>query len=191
MKKFLSALILLMIFSSSAFGVSASELKLMSTFISNFTEVGMYDFEIDEISNSELIRFGIWHNWINNFKSRIQKCPDKNCPYGSFIIDKKYVSESVEKYFELEIEEHQSVEGNQNLGHYDGKKYYHFEGADGECVLAKVYDVEKNGKIIIMRGETYYPDHEDLEGKSFIATAKPYKYNGKNTWSILSLHVED
>ena len=42
-----------------------------------------------------------------------------------------------------------------------------------------------------MSGETYYPDHEDIEGNTFIAIAEPYKYNGKNTWAILSLEVED
>lgn len=187
MKRFLSTLIIMLMFSGSAFGVSANELKLMSVFVSNFTEIGMNDIDIEDISDSELARFGIWHNLKNNFKSRIKPCTNKNCPYGSYIIDKKFVAESVLKYFDLEIE-HQSAPDN--YGHYDGKKYYHFEGAEGEAVQARVTGVETEGNIVIMRGKTYNPDNAKIEGKSFVAVAKPYKYNGKNTWSILSLHVD-
>lgn len=188
MKKLLLVLVFLLIFVMAAFGASSSELKKMSTFVSNFTEIGMDNFDATEISDSELARFGIWHNWVNNFKMRIQPCTNKNCPYGSFVIDKKFVAESVKKFFNLEIE-HQDAPDN--FGHYDGKKYYHFEGAAGEGIQARVYKVEKSDGLIIMSGETYYPDHEDIEGNTFIAIAEPYKYNGKNTWAILSLEVED
>ena len=188
MRKILSALILLTVFTASAFAASPSELKRMSVFISNFTETGMYDFNIEDLSDTDLAEFGIWHNYRNNFKTRIKRCPDKNCPYGSLIIDKKFVAESVRKYFDLDIN-HRNVDDKRFL-HYDGK-VYHFEGADGETVYARVYDAERKGGIIIMRGETYYPDHEDIEGSPFTAKAKPYKFNGKDTWSIISLKTED
>ena len=80
---------------------TAQQLKLMSTFISNFTEQGFYDFDVrksgdddalhlgGDPSHPDLIRFGIWHNYINNFKSRIKKCTKKNCDYGSLTIDGK------------------------------------------------------------------------------------------------------
>ena len=187
MKKFLCAIAVLAAFTASAFGYSSSELKRMSTFISNFTEVGMMNFEADDLSDSELAYFGVWHNWVNNFDSRIKRCTKKNCPYGSFTVDKKYVAESVLKYFDLELEHEDAA---RNGGHYDGK-VYHFEGADGECVYARVNEAEKRGNIIIMRGETYYPDHEDIEGSRFVASARPYKYNGKNTWAIISLKAGD
>ena len=108
MKRFIFACLFAVLVASSAFGASSSELKKMSTFVSNFTEIGMNNFDVDEISDSELARFGIWHNWQNNFKTRIQRCPDKNCPYGGYVIDKKFVAESVKKFFNLEIE-HQSA----------------------------------------------------------------------------------
>ena len=190
MKKILCALIIVLTFSGAAFSASSSssELKRMSTFVSNFTEVGLMYFDIEDLSDTELARFGIWHNWINNFKTRIKRCPKKNCPYGSSIIDKTYVAESVKKYFDLEIN-HSNVEDENDL-HYDGR-VYHFDGADGECTLARVLEYEKRGNVVIMRGETYYPDHEDLKGSPFTAKAKPYKFNGKNTWAILSLEVGD
>ena len=186
MKKTLCALIVMMIFSGAAFCASSSELKRMSTFVSNFTETGMMNFHVDDLSDSELAHFGIWHNYINNFKARVRRCPNKNCTYGSLIIDKSYVAESARKYFNREIHHH-SV--SDSYGHYDGK-VYHFEGASGERILARVYEAEKRGNVIIMRGETYDPEHP-IEGSTFTARAKPYKYNGKNTWAIVSLVVDD
>ncbi len=188
MKKFLCMLIVIALMAGVSFGASNSERKRMGVFISNFIEVGMNDIDIDNITDKELAYFGIWHNYRNNFKSRIQRCPDKNCPYGSFIIDKKYVAESVKKYFDLDIR-HTSAE-NESLGHYDGK-YYHFEGADGENQQARVLESYKRGNTIIMKGETYYADNDDIEGESFTARAKPCKFGGKNTWSIITLHIDD
>ena len=187
MKKFLCALMIVALMAGVSFGTSNSELKRMSVFISNFVEVGMTDIDIDTITDSELAYFGVWHNYRNNIKSRIQRCPDKHCPYGSLIIDKKYVAESVKKYFDLDIH-HTSAE-NETLGHYDGK-YYHFDASDGDNEQARVFQAQKREHLIIMKGETYYPDNEDLERYSFTARAKPYKYGGKNTWSIITLKVD-
>ena len=189
MRKFLCALIVVALFTGMSFGASNSELRRMSVFISNFIELGMTDVDIDSITNSDLAYFGVWHNYRNNFKSRITRCPDRDCPYGGLIIDKKYVAESVRKYFDIDMR-HTSIE-NESLGHYDGK-YYHFDAADGEAaVQARVTDYFRRGNVIVMRGRTYYPDNDDMEGSSFTATASPYKYGGKNTWSIITLNVED
>ena len=183
-KLFITALIITVILCSSAFGASKSELKLMSVFVSNFIEVGMSNFDSDSLSNSQLAHFGIWHNYRNNFNSRIRRCPDKNCPHGGLIIDKKYVAESVRKYFNRNIKH----TGTKNE-YFDGD-FYHFDGADGDNQQARVYEVSREDGVIYMSGETYYPDNEDLEGQSFTAAARPYKYNGKDTWYILSLETE-
>lgn len=190
MKKVLGAFFIAVIFGSAAFAASTSELRKMSVFISNFTEVGLYNIDIDDISDGELAHFGIWHNWKNN-DSRIQKCPNKRCPYGRYVIDKKYVAESVRKYFDLDIRHNNAKIDGTLSGHYDGKRYYHFEGATGEAVQARVTNVRRNGGVITMRGKTYNPDNEEIEGRAFTATAVPYRYNGKDTWSILTLETED
>lgn len=57
-------------------------------------------------------------------------------------------------------------------------------------IAPRVYKAGMEDGIVYMTGETYYPDNEDLEGRAFTAAAKPYKYNGKNTWYILSLDSE-
>ncbi|HPR90668.1 MAG TPA: hypothetical protein PLD93_04475, partial [Synergistaceae bacterium] len=94
-------------FSCAAFGgakgFSAAELKKMSTFLSNFTELGFMDFDAEVLTNEDepddMIRFGIWHNYINNYKSRIARCKKKDCEWGSLVIEGKYVTESIKKYF--------------------------------------------------------------------------------------------
>ena len=79
MKKVLCVLIVMVVFSGAAFGASSSELKRMSTFLSNFTELGMMNFYADDLSDGELARFGIWHNYVNNYKTRVKYCPNENC----------------------------------------------------------------------------------------------------------------
>mgnify|MGYP001680008532 CR=1 FL=1 len=87
---------------ASAAQFGKDEMRRMSVFISNFTEVGLYDFDLD-LDVSDLIRFGIRHNYINNYKSRIKLCKDKECPHGTLTIEGKFVVESVKKYFGLDV----------------------------------------------------------------------------------------
>ena len=184
MRKMFCALVLVALVCSPVFGASKTEMARMGTFISNFTEADMYDIDIDTISMEELVNFGIRHNYINNKNSRVKRCPKKNCPYGELIIDKKYVAESVKKYFDLKLE-HTSTEEE----HYDGK-VYHFFAADGVPTYADVYEVSQRGNVITMRGELYSAGADEERVGTFTATAKPYKFNGKNTWSILTLKTE-
>lgn len=162
--------------------VKADELKRMSTFVSNFTELVMMDIDVQTIKPDELIQFGIWHNYKNNYKSRISSCKTKNCEYGFLCIDKKYVAESIKKYFAVDFKDH-GGEG------YDGK-VYHFDGADGDVLyMAEVKDVFKNDKgQLRMIGDicvVSLDDETEVVG-TFEAYAKPYKYGGKDTWSIIS-----
>jgi hypothetical protein len=179
----------------SAADFSKDDLKKMSTFLSNFTELGFTDFDAKEITNEEnpadMVRFGIWHNYVNNYKSRISQCKIKNCEWGSLVIDGKYVKESVKKYFGYDMKKLPSITESDSPHYYDGK-LYHFEGADGEAVYyARVGEASKNDSgQIIMTGELYNADDEsDILG-TFVAVAKPYKYDGKNTWAIISLKTE-
>jgi hypothetical protein len=179
---------------------SAAELKKMSTFLSNFTELGFTNFDVetkgpDDLLHlgadaPDLIRFGIMHNYVNNFKSRIAKCKTKNCEWGSLVIDGKHVAESVKKYFDLGLK-NQSVTESDPPYFYDGK-LYHFEGSDGDGVLyADVKEVfkQKDGKLR-MTGELYNAEDKTDRPAEFAATVKPYKWDGKDTWAILELRTE-
>jgi hypothetical protein len=75
--------------------------------------------------------------------------------------------------------------------HYDGK-LYNFEGADGEAVYYARVDkaVLNSSGQIVMTGELYNADDEDDKLGAFEAVAKPYKYAGRDTWSIVSMNTE-
>lgn len=176
------------------------EMKRMSVFLSNFTELGFYDFDVKEKSDEalylggpdsfpDLIRFGIRHNYINNFKSRVKSCKVKNCEHGSLTIEGKFVQESVKKYFDLDLK-NQSVMESDPPYFFDGK-LYHFEGADGEAVYyAEVKEASQEGKVIRMSGEIYNAEDKKDRPATFKAVAKPHKWAGKNTWAILSMRTE-
>ena len=176
---------------------TAQELKLMSTFLSNFTELGFCDFDVkesgpDDIQHlggdagmADLIHFGVRHNYVNNFKTRIKQCSKKNCEHGSLTIDAKFVAESVKKYFDIDLK-HRTVEGGTPY-YFDGK-LYHFEGADGEFVYhARVKEATKEGGVVRMTGYIYDADAEEEEERpdTFEAIAKPHKWEGKDAWAIL------
>ena len=175
------------------------EMKRMSIFISNFTEQGLYDFDVERESDGmlwlggpdaapDLIRFGIRHNYINNFKSRIKRCSKKNCEYGSFTLDGKFVQESVKKYFDLDLK-NQSVMESDPSYYFDGK-LYHFNGEDGEAVYyAEVTSASRNGDEIDMSGEIYNVKDKKDRPATFQAVARPYKWKGKGTWSIVHLET--
>ena len=171
---------------------SSAELKKMSTFLSNFTELGFMDFEAKAITNpddpADMIRFGIWHNYRNNYDSRIIPCNLKNCEHGSLMIDGKYVTESIKKYFGFEYNKLVSVMESDPPYYYDGK-YYHFEGADGEATyFASVKEAvaDASGQVV-MRGELYNAEDETEILGTFEAVAKPHVFVGKNVWAIISL----
>ena len=204
-RKFLLAAI---IFSLALISLGASkqtdEIKRMGIFLSNFTELGFYNFDLEadgyedvlhfgsDEGNDELIRFGIGHNVINN-KKLITKCKDKDCEYGSSLISAKNVAASVKKYFDLDLN-HSSVEGDAPEVHYDRKsKTYHFDARSFKSdpvYYAEVQEVKRGKNVITMSGELYnIKDKNDRPG-TFTAKAKPYKWNKKDTWAILSLEVE-
>ena len=176
------------------------EMKRMSVFVSNFTEQELYDFDMEQESDGmlwlggpdaapDLIRFGIRHNYINNFKSRIKRCTEKNCEHGSFTLDGKFVQESVKKYFGLDVE-NRSVMDSDPSYYFDGK-LYHFNGEDGEAVYyAEVMSASRNGGVIDMSGEIYNVKDKKDRPATFQAVARAYKWKGKDTWSIVRLKTD-
>ena len=194
-----------LIFAALIFSVGASkkndEIKRMGIFVSNFTELGMYDFDLEEDGDDEilhlgdpdnmeeLIRFGIGHNIINNEKL-ILKCTRKKCEYGQSTIKKENVASSVKKYFDIQVK-HQDVFGDAPEAEYDGK-LYHFNKRnwDNDTVYyADVQEVERSRRAITMSGELYELGNKKNRPATFVAKAKPYTWNGKDTWAILSLSV--
>lgn len=182
---------------------SRDELKRMGIFISNFTEQGFYNFDIDEEGDedmlhlgdpsnmSELIRFGIAHNVINRSKSTVRKCTRRGCDYGTSTMTGKSVAESVRKYFDMGIK-NQSVMGDAPEAFYDGESY-HFEPKQWRpetVYYAEVQDVSSRRGIITMTGELYNLHRKSDRPATFTAEAKAYRWDKKDTWAILSLRVD-
>ncbi len=185
----------------------SNELKRMSIFISNFTEQNMYNFDMSDDGDNGLMHlgdpdnadslrlFGIIHNVINNPKSTVKTCPDKKCPYGKNIMSGQAVTASIRRYFGVSVKNGELPESNDDEGvHYDGKNY-HFNAAALKRIFDDAYyaDVQKahpEGNIIFMSGELYNTKNKRDRPATFIATAKPHVWNGKDTWAILSLTVE-
>ena len=167
--------------------VSAEDLKRMSTFLSNFTEVGYYEIQdISQIAFEELIYFGVRHNLINN-KNLI-----KQRAGGILSIEGKSVIESIKKYLALDIKpsELQSVSCFGQDYDYEGGSYiFPAEKLDDNVYYARVTDAYKDGSKILMEGTIYnIKDPKDILG-SFKAYAKPWKYGGKDTWALLSMKL--
>ena len=203
MKKVASVLAVVFICACCALAApDAATLKRMSTFVSNFTEQGFFDFDLEKStgddalhfggdpSSPDLIRFGIMHNYINNFKSRVRNCAKKNCPDGALVIEAKYVAESVKKYFDIDLK-HRSVVDSDPPYRYDGK-LYHFDGADGETVYyAEVKKATTENGVVRMTGDIYNAEDKTDRPWTFEALAKPCKWKGLDTWSILSMRTTE
>ena len=96
---------------------------------------------------------------------------------------------SVRKYFDLPLKHGDAVTREGETYPYR-KGMYYFRIADGVPNYAHVMEVSEKGNVITMRGEVYSAGvYEETLG-TFVATAKPHKWNGKDTWAILSLHTE-
>lgn len=168
-----------------------AQMKKMGIFLSNFTELSFYNVDVrdfvDPLHPEKAIRFGIWHNYVNNFRSRCGHC-DPSCPYGSLVMDAKYVTESVEKYLGFGFTRHQSVQTDFITAHYDGHRY-HFEGADGERVLyARVREATRITKgIIRLRGILYDTEEPSEQKGTFTAEITPDTWKGKESWHLLNL----
>ncbi|MBO7410372.1 MAG: hypothetical protein J6T92_00455, partial [Ottowia sp.] len=181
---------------------SAADLKRMSTFVSEVTEVFPWDFDMRKKDGDrpDLSYFGVAHNFIHNRASRVKPCPKKGCKYGNAVMEAKFVAETARKYFDLEVKHHSTTDSDSPAPvHFDGR-LYHFdtnEFIDDESpavYYAEVTRAVREGGVIRMTGNIY-------EGRNageppritdfFVVTAKPHKWNGEDTWAILSLMTED
>ena len=201
----------------SALGASRQEMKRMSVFLSNFTEAGLFNFDIrtyadegeDDLEGeiplhlgipnnvTELARFGIVHNLINNYKSRIRKCRDKNCESGPLVIDKKFVAESVRKYFgfDLDAMDLSPIQDSPSVVYsYDGR-LYHFDAEsfgepDNDTVYyAEVEDIDE-GRYITASGYIYDSKRPSRKAGTFSAFVIPSKWQGKDSWLIVSMTTD-
>lgn len=173
----------------------AKELKSMSLFLSNFTELGFMEVNTEEMAQPDnypdLVRFGVWHNYINNFKSRIEQNKDKPDDRGDLKIKASHVEESVLKYFGIKLKADKSVD--QSDPPYLLKSgYFSFFGADGEApwyARVKGASGPKEG-IWEVSGEIYNADDPEEIYGNFEATIKEAMWGKKHTYIMVKMTSE-
>ncbi|MEI2397846.1 hypothetical protein V8V88_21545 [Paenibacillus phytohabitans] len=157
--------------------LSEAEQGKLGLFLSNFTELGMYKLDSSQLKPADLIRFGIWHNYINNYKSAISSTKG-----NKLFISQETVSASIKKYFNLSFTKHATVPEYQ----YNGKGYV-FTGADGETpVYVRAHDVYQiAANQYKVDGSMYNPDSSDEAGYGFVkATVSKVTENGKSRYVL-------
>lgn len=163
--------------------LDADTTKRMGIFISNFTELDMFEIpDVSAMTGDELVYFGVGHNLLNNPKLI------KKAGGGKVSVVDKRVADAVKKYFALDL-------GSPSSAVYNGVEYsfakgaYTFPAPDKKTVYyARLTAAYKDGDQIIMTGEVYNLKNPAEVRGPFHAYAKPWKWGGKNTWALISLH---
>lgn len=169
--------------------VDEKTLKSMSTFLSNFTEVRMFNADADSLFSNpdlyDLIHFAIRHDWINNAKTHIKASG------GKFTIDEKYVRHAIKRYFGRDVGKLMSVGHEGDLSfEYNGKSFS-FEGADGEMTYyANVTRaVEYPDGTVEMVGAIQNADEEYDIYDTFVAKAKKHIFEGKERLALIYMNT--
>lgn len=98
--------------------------KKLNTFFSNFSEAWVEPFEKGQISDSELLWFGIIHNWKNNMDLfRIEG--------SKAYIEENSVYSSIKKYFDIDVEKPQDGFSYNYFSYNNG--FYQIQAASGEA----------------------------------------------------------
>lgn len=120
--------------------LSKEEIKKLNTFFSNFSEVRLLSFSKSELEQTELIRFAVLHNQINNY-SKFENAGD-----NLIKIKKEIIEQTSEKYFGYKITNHQSTD---EIEFKNG--YYTITDSSGEAYyfsqINNLYDLE-NGEFL-------------------------------------------
>ena len=216
MKKLFCASLIIFLFCGNAFALTKSEKEKMSSFISAFTEAGLFNFDVadsepddydEELSEyeepkthlgnpanlPELIRFGIVHNLFNN-KNAIKKCKYPECESGSLTLDKKIVFDTVKKYFDIDISNRDLsvlTEDPTVVFSFDGR-LFHFdeesfkEPGNDTVFFADVQGVTQRGEYLMFAGDIYDSKHKTKRPGMFAADVKPLN----DSWVIISMTTD-
>ncbi len=171
------------------------QLKAMGLFLSNFTELGFMDVHTKDMVLSEsypnLVRFGIWHNYVNNFKSRIKHNEEGNRENGDLRIKASWVEESVQKYFGLEFKADKSVDQS-DPPYFLKDGYFYFWGADGEAPwFARVLKASNPDQgFWEVSGEIYNADDPEEILGDFQAILKEASWKTKQTYLLVEMYTD-
>ena len=174
----------------AADGFSKDTMKRMGTFVSNFTELKMYNLpDAQALINEQYAEFGVLHEKMNNFNSFKQEGNSRAS------IEASHIENAVMRYFGRQFSAHCSVPvGTRSWAiQFDAKtKRYTIQRTDEpESAVVTYARVEKAENLpdgnVRMTGTLHNAkDESELRG-TFVAVARPHKWNGRDTWALLSL----
>ena len=193
----------------SAIKLNESLLKKMSVFVSNFTEVGLFSFDVAEahfahnysealsLKYEDYVHFGIMHTYLNNKKS--VKKRDALMAVGKDLID-----QAVFKYFGWEFTDEEEYCEEHGLESIDYNRYeksnYTYNPSREEFVFSppeeqeiyyarvtRAYNSENeyDGDFVCMTGTLYNSKNTKEEKGFFVAYVTPVKRNGTDTWAMM------
>jgi hypothetical protein len=194
--------------------MSKPERTALHTFFSNFSEVGLREFDADSYNVNELVDFALWHNYRNNW-SRFSFADN-----GFLVLSSSHVEQSIARYFGITSVDHTVYTNDWN--YYQNGSYY-LMGANGEPLswsqvtffadngdgtFTAHYDVywshaapdnlyedisdwRLNGTSVIMKDDPNYVHGDVWEASvytySCVALVAPHEFNGRQTYKLLRL----
>lgn len=170
--------------------VNPDELDRMSDFLSDITRCHLLNADAGGITRQSLIDFAIQYEGRKG-PGNIGDCELEDCDFGTQTLDEKYVRETAKKIFDIDFDSRGDA-SELPEGFYDGK-LYHFELTLGDISTyyhARVKDVFELDGLIKMTGEIYIPGFDEFKPAAFEATVKPWKYDGRDTWALVTLKSE-
>lgn len=119
---------------SSLVTLNYEEKKKLNVFFSNFSEINLQTISSKKLNNTDLIYFGVYHEYINNYKHF-------ESINGKAKIKKEYVSKAVAKYFGITISKDQSIDEIEFAN-----DYYIISEASGETFMfSQIESIVDNG----------------------------------------------
>lgn len=169
-------------------------MKAMGVFLSNFTECGFYNTTREEMTadNENLVNFAICHLRINAWKKSFTLIPgcelggDEKCSHGDHMVSADKVARVVKKYLDYDMKKHAGTSQ-----YYYNKGFYYLYAADGEqtmnAVVRKVRKLD-NGNFEVSSSlfNTETQDRPSTDDIHMVSVIKPYVFESKNTWSLVS-----
>ena len=167
--------------------LDAATREKMSIFISNFTEVDLFEIETPAAMRyGDFVYFGAMHLYLNSPKT-VKRMKDDRVS-----VDGKAVFRAAEKYFSLGDaggfgSDLVSARYNGIAFDCQGGAYIFKTPADRVIYYADVKEAYDVDDLVLMIGSIYEKANRKNVTGPFYAWAEPKKYEGRDTWALLSI----
>ncbi len=178
----------------------ADYLKRAGTFLSNFTEVRIFNYTRQQLIDDKdmLVHFAVRHNWINNPKyfemdpkcTNTDSIPEYCYTKGNVLISVSKLPAVTKRYLDYDMKEFPTVT---DYTYEDG--HYRSVAADGDAAAqVNLTEAERDEDgLVVLKGTITYPDCDDCidpdNPPQVTAKLAERVYKGKDYWTFMSLEV--